>query len=48
LNHLKLSGEVKLARMDKGAWGIMKVDGEENPEIFLPLGKTNEMKEKMS
>jgi nitrite reductase (NO-forming) len=26
-----------LARLDKGAWGILKVEGEENPEVYQAL-----------
>lgn len=29
-----------LARMNKGAWAVLEVTGEKNPEIFGPIGQT--------
>ena len=28
-----------LARMNKGAWAVLEVSGDENPDIFSPVGK---------
>lgn len=33
-----------LARMNKGAWAILEVEGPDNPEIFAPLGEKSQDK----
>jgi nitrite reductase (NO-forming) len=29
-----------LARMNKGAWAVLEVTGDKNPEVFTPVGNT--------
>ena len=33
-----------LARMNKGAWAVLEVSGDENPEIFSPINKGEHLK----